>query len=94
MSVVLLATGGAQALVAVIAVVAGLPGKLPLDLVFIGLRVVSGLLYRQASVPSALSTYSVHRQRRGRSISASGRTVFGWTCEKAGLARRPHASLG
>ena len=56
MSLVLFATAGAQALVAVIALVAGQPVKGPVDLVFIGLWVASGLLFRQASVASALST--------------------------------------
>jgi len=56
MSLVLFATAGAQALVAVIALVAGQPVKGPVDLVFIGLWVVSGLLFRQATMESAPST--------------------------------------
>jgi hypothetical protein len=53
MSVALFATAGAQALVAVFALVAGLPATLPLDLVFIGAWIVSGLLFRQASVQAS-----------------------------------------
>ena len=49
MSLVLFATAGAQALVAVIALVAGQPVKGPVDLFFIGLWVASGLLFRQAT---------------------------------------------
>ena len=56
MALVLFATAGAQALVAVIALVAGQPVKGPVDLVFIGLWVASGLLFRQATMESAPST--------------------------------------
>ena len=56
LSLVLFATAGAQALVAVIALVAGQPVKGPVDLVFIGLWVASGLLFRQATMESAPST--------------------------------------
>ena len=52
MSLALFATAGAQALVPVIALVVGQTSNWPLDLVFIGLWVVSGLLFRQTSVAS------------------------------------------
>jgi hypothetical protein len=52
MSLVLFATAGAQALVPVIALVMGLTPTWPLDAVFIGLWVASGLLFRQAGVAS------------------------------------------
>jgi hypothetical protein len=56
MSLALFATAGAQALVALIALVAGQPVNWPFDLVFIGLWVASGLLFRQASLEPATST--------------------------------------
>ena len=55
-SIVMFATACAQALVAVIALVAGLDPTLPADAFFIAAWVASGLLFRQASVQSAQST--------------------------------------
>ena len=52
-SIAMFATAAAQALVAVIALIAGLGPTLPADAFFIGAWVVSGLLFRQASVESA-----------------------------------------
>jgi hypothetical protein len=49
MSVALFATANSQALVSVIALVAGQPAMPAIDAVFIGAWVVSGLLFRQAS---------------------------------------------
>jgi hypothetical protein len=55
MSLVLFATSGAQALVAVFALVAGQHVKGPVDLVLIGLWLASGLLFRQATLEPAAS---------------------------------------
>jgi hypothetical protein len=55
-SVAMSATAGAHALVAVIALVAGLGPTLPADAFFIAAWVASGLLFRQASVASAPSS--------------------------------------
>ena len=52
-SVWMFATAGAQALVLVIALVAGLGPTVPADLFFIGLWVASGVLFRQAGPASA-----------------------------------------
>jgi hypothetical protein len=49
------ATAGAHALVALIALVTGLCPALLADAFFVGLWVVSGLLFRQANVASAPS---------------------------------------
>jgi hypothetical protein len=56
MSLVLFATAGTQAFVAMTAMVGGLPVKGPVELVFIGLWVASGLLFRQAGLLSAQAT--------------------------------------
>lgn len=55
-AIVMFATAGAQALVAVIALVAGLDPTLPADAFFIAAWIASGLLFRQASVHSAQPT--------------------------------------
>jgi hypothetical protein len=55
-SIALFVTAGAQAVVAVIALVAGLGPTLVADAFFIAAWVASGLLFRQASVQSAAST--------------------------------------
>jgi hypothetical protein len=52
-SIAMFATAGAQAVVAVIALVAGLGPTLPADAFFVAAWIVSGLLFRQASVASA-----------------------------------------
>ena len=51
-SIAMFATAGAQVVVAVIALVAGLGPTLAADAFFIGAWVASGLLFRQASVPA------------------------------------------
>ena len=55
-SIAMFATAAAQAIVAVIALVAGLGPTLPADAFFVAAWVASGLLFRQASVASAPST--------------------------------------
>ena len=52
-SIAMFATAGAQAAVAVIALVAGLGPTLPADAFFVAAWVVSGLLFRQASITAA-----------------------------------------
>ena len=54
-SIAMFATAGAQALVAVIALVAGLGPELRADAFFVAAWVASGLLFRQASVASSPS---------------------------------------
>ena len=54
-SIAMFATAGAHALVVVIALIAGLDPELRADAFFIGAWVVSGLLFRQASVASSPS---------------------------------------
>ena len=55
-SIAMFATAGAQAVVAVIALAAGLGPTLPADAFFIGAWIASGVLFRQASVQAAPST--------------------------------------
>ena len=55
MSLALFATAAAQAIVAVIAFIMGEPVNWMFDLVFIGLWVVSGVLFRQATLEPAAS---------------------------------------
>ena len=52
-SIAMFATAGAQALVAVIALVAGLGPTLPADAFFVAAWVASGLLFRRASIEAA-----------------------------------------
>jgi hypothetical protein len=52
-SIAMFATAAAQAVVLVIALVAGLGPAVPADLVFIGLWVASGLLFREATLEAA-----------------------------------------
>ena len=52
-SIAMFATAGAQALVAVIALIAGLGPTLPADAFFVAAWVASGLLFRQASVTAS-----------------------------------------
>ena len=55
-AIAMFATAGAQAVVAVIALAAGLGPTLPADAFFIGAWIASGVLFRQASVQAAPST--------------------------------------